>query len=166
MSVANVPVAHSAGVEFDFRTSFDFAHRSLSDLYLSGNASYVFSQIDLSGSNTTQTTLERPLQGQSPWVVNAQLSYENVEVGTNVNLLYNVYGRRIVGVGTLGLPDTYEEPFHQLDFVLSQKLPYKFALSLKLKNLLNLHARRRLAGKTVSRFLRGRTFSLGLSKSF
>ena len=98
--------------------------------------------------------------------VNAQLSYENVEVGTNVNLLYNVYGRRIVGVGTLGLPDTYEEPFHQLDFVLRQKLPLKFAISLKMRNLLNLHARTRLTDKSVRRFLRGRTFSIGLSKSF
>ncbi|MEC8022448.1 MAG: TonB-dependent receptor [Myxococcota bacterium] len=166
VSVANVPVAHSAGVEFDFRTSLDFIHGSLRDLYLSGNASYIFSQIDLSGSQTTQTTLERPLQGQSPWVVNAQLSYENVEIGTNVNLLYNVYGRRIVGVGTLGLPDTYEEPFHQMDVVFRQKLPLKFAITLKLRNLLNLHARTRLLDKTVRRFLRGRTFSLGLSKSF
>ena len=99
-------------------------------------------------------------------MVNAQLSYENVEVGTNVNLLYNVYGRRIVGVGTLGLPDTYEEPFHQLDFVLRQKLPLKFAISFKMRNLLNLHARTRLTDKSVRRFLRGRTFSIGLSKSF
>ncbi len=43
---------------------------------------------------------DRPLQGQSPYIVNAGLYYTSSEkIGLSASLLYNIIGKRIVGVG-------------------------------------------------------------------
>src|SRR5678816_3294442 len=62
----------------------------------------------------------RPLQGQSPWVIDAQLSYENPDIRSNIALLYNVFGPRITSVGSSGIPDVYDQPQHVVDVVWTQ----------------------------------------------
>ena len=51
---------------------------------------------------------------------NFQLGYDDAENGINASILYNVFGERIVDVGTNGAPDIYEQPRPQLDFIYSQ----------------------------------------------
>ncbi len=68
------------------------------------------------------TRRRREMQGQSPYVVNAFLGYENDDVGFGGRLLYNVYGPRIDQVGAQGLPDIYELAFNSVDVVVSQRL--------------------------------------------
>lgn len=68
------------------------------------------------------TNTKRPLQGQSPWIVNAYVDYDNSQIGTHVRLLYNSFGRYIVQVSAFGLPDIYQQPRHLLDLVVSQRL--------------------------------------------
>jgi hypothetical protein len=75
----------------------------------------------------------------------------------------DVFGPRIVEVGALGLPDLVEKPFHQLDGVLRQRLPWGLSLSLKGANLLELPATRTLGGRAVDSVNRGRAVSAGLS---
>jgi hypothetical protein len=77
-------------------------------------------------------------------------------------LLYNVFGPRIVEVGALGLPDAVEEPFHRLNAVVRQRVPWGLTLSLQARNLIDLPATRSLGGRTVESVTRGRTFSVGL----
>jgi hypothetical protein len=71
---------------------------------------------------SSNTSRNRPLQGQSPYVVNAYISYDNDDTGTSARVLYNVFGRRIDLAGGQGLPDIYEIPFHSFDFVFSQRV--------------------------------------------
>ena len=111
----------------------------------------------------TNTSPERPLEGQSPFVVNVSGSGEWESTGTEVTLLYNVFGRRIVEVGALGSPDTYEEPFHQLDFVAKQALGAGFKLGFKARNLLNGEKSVTQGGLPRSTWRKGREFSLQLS---
>ncbi len=134
---SNASSAQNFGVEFEVRKQLGFLHAALQDLYIAGNASFIRSRVDLTGAGGIQTSTVRPLQGQSPWVVNAQIGYANPELGLDVALLYNAAGRRIVDVGSLGLPDTYELPFHALDFVANAQLPKGFELRFTASNMLD-----------------------------
>ena len=68
------------------------------------------------------TSRERPLQGQSPWVVNAFIDYDNDDIGTNARIMYNAVGPYITQVAGQGLPDVYQVPIHLVDFTFSQRL--------------------------------------------
>ncbi len=114
----------------------------------------------------TFTSTERPLQGQSPYIVNVKLDYNNPESGFSAILLYNIVGRRIYAVGGGGLPDTYEEPRNQLDFSLTKTLFVpNFSAKLNIKNILNDRFLFTAGEFTVERFKIGRVFSLALSYS-
>lgn len=170
-SYDNAKAARNLGLELDFRKNFGFFAEALEDLYVAGNATWVYSRIVL-GEEGIQTNSKRPLQGQSPFVVNAVIGYDNVDSGTNVALLYNVFGERIStvgaqgGQGTEGLPDVYEMPFHQLDFVFAQKLGAGFKLGFKAKNLIDLPYKYKQGGTVTEVGSKGRSFSLSLSYSY
>ena len=87
----------------------------------------------IDGVGTVTTT--RPLQGQSPYVVNAEIGYR--KGGTQLSLLYNVIGPRLIEVGTAGAGDVYEQAFHRLDATWNQKLPHGLTLKISGTNLLN-----------------------------
>lgn len=164
---ANALGAQNFGVEIDFRKKFGFLHPVLRDLFVSGNISLITSQIEIDpNAGGVQTSNERPLQGQSPYVINLQVGYDNVDIGTRLTLLYNVFGPRISSVGANGAPDVYEQPFHQLDLVFRQKIWKGLNLSFKAKNILDL-PQTFIQGQYVTKFYtRGREFSLGLSYNF
>lgn len=157
----NATAADNLGVELEFRKNFDFIHQSVRDLYLAGNFAYIFSQVDLGDGTGIQTSRRRALQGQSPFVVNLQFGYDNPDVGTSVAVVYNVFGRRISEVGAQGAPDVFEEPFHQFDLILTQKLPKGFKLSFKAVNLIDLDATFTQGANVTERFKRGRSFTIG-----
>ncbi len=159
----NADGATNYGVEIDFRKDFAFAMPELRDLYLMGNYAWIQSQVELGDDAGLSTEKERALQGQSPWVVNATLGYDQLDWGTSATLLYNVFGPRIVEVGALNAPDIMEEPVHQLDFVASQKIPWGFKVSLKAKNLIDLEVRKTQGDEITERTFKGREIGLGLS---
>lgn len=152
---ANAASAANAGVEVDVRNNL------VSCLWLTANGSLVYSRVDLSDTGGNQTSTERPLQGQSPWVVNAQLSWEDPDRRRSVALLYNVFGPRIVDVGTSGIPDTYELPVHRVDLVASQGFGPHWSARVKGANLLGAAERER-TGELVSERVDG-SWSAALS---
>jgi outer membrane receptor protein involved in Fe transport len=163
----NAKAANNLGVEVELRKSFDFVHDKLRDLYVAFNGAYIYSLVQLKDDEgSINTTKKRPLQGQSPWVFNVQLGYDNVDWGTSLVLLYNVFGRRISGVGALGAPDIYEQPFHQLDFVYRQKLAHGFALGFKARNIIDLPATFKQGDITTHEYRKGRELSVSVSKTF
>ena len=136
LTFRNSPSARNVGAEFAVRKDLDFV--GLPEAYASGNVSLIQSDVDLGTSDGCETSSERPLEGQSPYVANVQLGYDSEPLGLNLALLYNVFGKRIVEVGTSSLPDVYEQPRHLLDFVVGVKLGAGFALKFKAKNLIDL----------------------------
>ena len=166
----NVDSAINYGGEFEFRKNFGFIWDPLEDLYIAGNLALIESRVSISEQQAmVLTERSRPLQGQSPYSVNAQIGYDNLDTDTSVSLLFNVFGRRIIQVGTQNLPDIYEEPVPRLDFVISQRLG-RFKIGFKAKNLLdpNLDLTQTERGDDnevliVERYQRGRQFSLGIS---
>jgi hypothetical protein len=149
LGLRNAREATNRGIELDLYKSLDFVERfdwmpafikawPLADVYVGANYAWIESEIDLGDNQGTQTNAIRPLQGQSPYVANLSLSYQHPEGRTEATLLYNVSGERISRVGDSGLPDIYEQPFNQLDFTLSQELPWEgWKLKLRLRNLLD-----------------------------
>lgn len=162
VTYANAEAATNMGAEIEGRTSLGFIHPATTDLYLAGNLSLIRSRVTLADDGI-QTSKERPLEGQSPYVVNLQLGWEDLDTGFNASLLYNLSGPRIVEVGAQGAPDILEEPRHQLDAVVSTKLGAGFSLKLKAENLIDQPARRTQGGRETYEEVLGRKFGIGLS---
>ncbi len=181
VSYANALGATNKGVEFEFRKDMEWIHPFLRSVYVGGNASYIQSTVRLcppleagqegtgrcaNSPPATNTNRNRPLEGQSPYILNGQVGFEEEDWGSRLTLLYNVYGKRIIEVGALGSPDSYEEPFHQLDLSAKQELGGGLSLGFNAKNLLNPVARETQGSGTRSRWRKGRAFSLKLAMSF
>ncbi len=163
----NADGARDVGLELEFKKNFGFLHAALEDLYAAANASWIYSRIQIPNIPTLiQTSDKRPLQGQSPYVVNAQLGYDNPDLGLSTVLLYNVYGPRISDVGTNRRPDIYEQPFHQLDFVAKKSLKKGFQITLRAKNLIDLPVRFTQGEETTEKYKKGREIGLGLSWTY
>ncbi|HSW60524.1 MAG TPA: TonB-dependent receptor [bacterium] len=155
--------AMNLGVELEARKNFGFIHDSLEELFLAGNLSYIYSVVDVENED------ERPLQGQSPWIINLQLGYDNSDIGTSVSILYNMFGERLDTLAVTG-PHAWEQPWHQLDFVASQTFKHGFKLSFKATNLIDLPVEVYYEGdgikKIRSTYKKGREFSVGLGWSY
>ncbi len=176
-SFANARAAYNVGGELEARKELVGKERGLRGVSLGGNVSVLYSQVDLEGVSGQQTSKHRALQGQSPFVVNLFAELDRPEWGTQLRLLYNVFGERIDQVGAFGLPDKFEQPRHQLDVTLSQKLGKGLSLRLSARNLINspvqIIQRGTLPGtsggsdtqvqETTLRYTTGQTVSLSLS---
>ncbi len=170
----NVDEAVVFGTEVEVRTRLDFITPVLSDFSFGSNLSFVNSTIDIPESElATRRGVDpnaddtRELQGQSPFIVNSDISYENVESGTAAGFFFNVFGRRLSNVSLGGTPDVFERPSPQLDFTFSQRLPYNWRIKLSAKNLLDSPYKEtyRFSGQdfTYFEYDPGLTFSIGFS---
>lgn len=162
-SFTNVAAAEVQGIEIEGRIGLKRASNVLRSFYLSANYAIIDSLVDLEGSEGSETSSERPLQGQSPYLLNIGLEYQKKNWGLDSSLVYNVAGRRISAVGDSGAPDTYEEPFHQLDWTLRKKISKSATLGLKIRNILDSSLRRVQGGLPTRDIRDGRTYSLSLT---
>lgn len=154
-TLANAQGATNLGAEIDGRKELPWG------FYASGNLAVIASRVDLEGTAGNQTSTVRPLQGQSPYVANLLLGWEHAATHTTVTGVYNVFGPRIVAVGTSGIPDTYELPVHRVDLVLALGLGDHMSLRLTGRNLLAAPARQRVGDNIASEVREG--VSVGIS---
>jgi outer membrane receptor protein involved in Fe transport len=115
---ANPNSAQAYGAEIDFRKKLDFSE-TFKHFTFQANASYIYSRVE-----DAKLSLDRPMQGQSPFLINASILYDLEEKGLSATLLYNQIGRRITFVGSLDQPDIYESSRPIFDFQLTKKLTY------------------------------------------
>ncbi len=139
-SFTNAKSASNIGAELDLKKDLDVV--GLKNFSLSVNAAYIYSRVQFDNSNTLEHS--RPMQGQSPYLINTGLFYQNDRAKLTCGLLYNVIGERIVGVGrrvagnpNISVPDIYERPRNLVDFTFNIKLNRFISLSGAAKNLLN-----------------------------
>jgi hypothetical protein len=138
VSFQNAESAYIYGAEIELRKSFEsfFKVGFFSKMSANLNASYIISEVDLGSSVVGIQDRNRWLQGQSPYVINFALGYDNKEKGWNGNLIYNRFGDRIFAVGNTTFATIYEIGRNQVDFTLSKEIKnttYKLGIS----NLLN-----------------------------
>lgn len=169
----NADSATNIGFEAELRKNLEFIAKPLRDLSLGVNFAYVHSRVTLPPYNPddpldASTSRVRPMEGQSPWVVNAYLGYDNDRTGTNLRLLYNAFGKRIAFVGIMPLPDIYELPVHTMDLTLLQRLRKGLGLSVSVFNMLNWKQRFTQGGNDNLTYQtrRGTTFVVGFNYTF
>jgi len=108
------------GFELEGRKNFGFLADDLAPVNVSVNVAYINSDVELEPQTgplqVPLTTPNHPLQGQSPYVINAALEYVSPDWGT-ARLLYVTSGERIVALGPRPVPNIEEKPRTQMDFV-------------------------------------------------
>ena len=137
----NADRARAYGVELDVRKNLDFM--GMRDFSLSLNVSLIESRVFFDSSSLEH---DRPMQGQSPYIVNCGLFWQPQRAGMTLGVLYNRIGKRIIGIGRTDLssggsvdndiPDMYEMPRDALDLVVTKRLGKRWELRLSLKDLI------------------------------
>lgn len=120
--------ANSFGAEIEFRKKLDFTD-ALQNFTVHGNLSYIYNQVP---------GLDRPMQGQSPYLINLGIQYDVEKIGLNTTVLFNQIGRRIYYVGGTDNPPVWEAPRPLLDLQIAKKILKKRGeLKLNLADLIN-----------------------------
>lgn len=137
---ANAEGAQSYGVELDIRKRLHEFEKSthlkfLSNLTFVINASYIQSSIKT--DSVTEGVSSRPLQGQSPYILNLGAYYNDMNKKFMASLMYNKTGERIAIVGDKDVPNIYEMPFNSLDFSVEKGINNWLSIKLGVKNLLD-----------------------------
>ncbi|MBK0382679.1 outer membrane beta-barrel protein [Pedobacter sp. SD-b] len=118
---SNAKSATLFGVEAEIRKSLGFIGDRFKNITFSANASYIKSRVVV--SKLVNKDGFRPLQGQSPYLINTGLQYISPSINPfGLSLLYNRIGKRIYAVGNVLDGDIYENPRNILDFQLSKKV--------------------------------------------
>lgn len=136
------------------------------DLAVSLNHTRIDSEVDLGASAGIQTSSQRALQGQSPYLTNLALTWFDPDAVHEATLLYNVAGKRISKVGLQGVPDEYEQPFDQLDFTWSRSFADNWKLRLRLRNLLDPKVEYTQGSEVSRRYRKGREVAVNLEWSY
>jgi TonB-dependent receptor len=128
----NADKAQGFGAEFEFRKKLDFVD-ALPNFTFQTNLSYIYNRVERDSFQ-----LKRPMQGQSPYVLNASLQYDIEKLGLNTTLLYNQIGDRILYVGGNDYPPVWEATRPIFDLQVAKKLMKNTAeLKLNISDILN-----------------------------
>ena len=173
----NARSATSVGVELEGRRSLSslFTEGVMSRIGIMVNAAYIVTEVDL-GSEAAGQKQQRPLMGQSPYIVNAGLYYQDRERRVQGSILYNVIGPRLFAVGTYGTPDIYEMPRNVIDLAVTKGFGKRFELKLAAQDILNQRVlllqdsnddgRIGQQDEQIMSFRRGAYFTVGIGARF
>ena len=134
----NAKQARAYGVEVDVKKQLDFI--GLKDFSLVLNGAYIYSKVYFHENSFER---DRPMQGQSPYLINTGLFYQHDDQGISASLLYNRIGKRIETVGIPkqnpndDIPDIYEMPRNSFDFSFTKKFGKYVEVKGGVKDLLN-----------------------------
>lgn len=169
------------GAEIEILIGLNRLLPSLSNFSFGMNSSFTKSEVTVSnyGPDSIENASKRALQGASEWVINSDIKYDfkfSEILKNTISLVYGVSGPRIFSVGTVGLDNIYEQPFHKLDFIWSSKLSKEIDLKFAVDNILNPVYTMEMGDKSkvvinedslvVKSFKRGTGFSLNLAYTF
>lgn len=145
-SYKNAKAARNYGVEIEARKNLGFV--GIESLSVSANASLIKSKVEFEVGSREK---DRPMQGQSPYLVNVGLFYAPQDAKLSLGALYNIIGKRIIGVGrsvgttggddSANIPHSYEMPRNVVDLSARYKFTDKIELSLAVRDLLNTKVR-------------------------
>ncbi|MDT8367612.1 MAG: TonB-dependent receptor [Longimicrobiales bacterium] len=169
-SFQNADQAEVIGIETDAQIRLGRFLDLLDPFSIQGNFSYIDSEVDVrADGGFDPTSLERPLEGQAEYVLNAGLNYSDVR-GLDAGIFFNRFGDRVSAAGGGGVPDIVEQPRNALDATLGFPLPRGVRASIKASNILDdaFVFEQSLNGFTQiqRKFSLGRNLSVGLSWEF
>ena len=181
-SFTNARGANNFGIEIDIRKNLDFI--GLKDFSFSFNGAWIKSKVQFaSGTND----IDRPMQGQSPYLINTGIFYNDTERGWSAAVLYNRVGKRIIGVGnrygtgadgsSRNIPNSYEMPRNSIDLSVGKKIG-KWELKASVRDVLaercvfkqfedvSVNNRQRTIEEVTRSYRPGRNFNLTIGYSF
>ncbi len=181
-SFMNARGANNYGIELDIRKNLDFI--GLKDFSFSFNGALIKSKVQFEpGTNN----IDRPMQGQSPYLINTGIFYNNVKRGWSAAVLYNRVGKRIIGVGnrygtgadgsSRNIPNSYEMPRNSLDLSVGKKLG-KWELKASMRDVLaercifkqfedvTVNGQQRTIEEVTRSYRPGRNFNMTIGYSF
>ncbi|NHF58662.1 TonB-dependent receptor plug domain-containing protein [Flavobacteriaceae bacterium TP-CH-4] len=144
----NLGDAKVFGAELEIRRNLGFIP-GWEDFNLNANISIIESQQNFSENEEDARrdnlregeTLDdnRQLQGQSPYLINFGVNYDNEDNGWQAGLFYNVQGETLEIVGNGDIPDVFTQPFHNLKLNFSKEFgkEIQHKISLNFSNILN-----------------------------
>lgn len=159
------------GWELEIRKSLEFLGGYFRNFSITGNYTRIQSKIEytekLTDPNNQSNIIgevvhTRPMQGQSPYMINLSLLFTEPTLGTTVSLLYNKFGSRIDAVG-YNDADTYEQPRDVIDIAVTQPLLSMLDAKFTVKDLNGKDQVFTRGEHLYRRYSRGTTYSLSLS---
>lgn len=175
----NAPRAETYGVELELRHDLDWL--GFTGLSVFGTATFAESSVDqdepvlvfFGGAGDAVeldpevfTNSERPLFGQSPFLINTSLHYTTASGGSTVTLLYSGVGERLSEVGVQNYDDIYEQERHVFDATYEQRVLDAVNLRFALENITDENIEFRLGDQVTNRYSPGRTFSVKAAYAF
>jgi len=147
----NADYAYVAGIEAEWSGNLGkwTSTASLENIEFGANASYIYSRSTMTDASIpsssvgggdvsiVQTNSIRPLEGASPFILNIDVKYKFESINTDVSLAYNVFGERLVRVGSNNIGDAYEQPVNTLNMIIQSKINNRFKIRFTAKNILN-----------------------------
>jgi TonB-dependent receptor len=175
--VINSDKATVYGLELEARRRLDWVHSSLRNFSIGGNLTLAHSKVRIGDAELAELQGEYPdaseyreMSGQSPYLLNLDVGYNNYNSGTRVSVFFNVFGERFAYNSDHITPDVYEQARQQLDVMVAQRFFGNATLKLGVKNLLDADHEfvyedrvANAATEVYERISPGRDFSLGLS---
>jgi len=119
LSFANADNASAYGAEVEIRKRMNFFNSSFFDnLILYANGAYIKGSVQFNGQ-----TINSPLQGQSPYLINGGLTWSADNDNFSLNILYNRIGQRLKfrSAEPSGRNNIFEKSRDVLDFQVSKK---------------------------------------------
>jgi len=180
----NAKDANTYGLELEVRKNLRFLGGSseiLSNFSIFANVTYIFSQVRFSDEQSGKVvSADRPVQGQSPYLINGGLQYSSKSSGWNATALYNRVGNRLalVGYQVTGFPDIYENARDVVDLQVSKRVFNKRAeVKLTMSDLFNqpilyyenidkARVYKKGTDRVFSSFKYGSTITLGFAYDF
>lgn len=171
---SNVPYANVFGLEFEGRKGLGSVHEALAPFTLSANVTFIRSravifeeELNVIRNTDPMHPDTRPLFGQSPYIINAMLAYQNDSLDFNASIAFNVQGEKLVLATVGGLPDIYQQPTPAMDVTLTKNIGEHFGVRFRARNLINPVDRKTYTFQGVSydwlANTSGRNFALTLS---
>lgn len=144
---ANFKGGYSTGMEIDFRINFKKADQWMQTNFMKDiswffNYSLIYSSANIDKYDHSYISYikpdysYRPLQGQSPYVLNSGFLYSNKKLKLDISITGNRIGRRIDYVASNGRFIIWENPRTVIDFSIAKTFYKKFQARFIIANLI------------------------------
>jgi TonB-dependent receptor len=171
----NVDKAEVMGLELETRKNLEFIAQKLKNFTFATNFTLIKSEtdipeIEIKSSKTIDSTYnqtKRPFVGQSPYIFNAMIMYNNSKIGHESTLSFNIAGPKLYNIALYATPDVYEMPVPMLNFKTSQSIGKFVVLSFIARNLLDSEIRKTQTHRgtvyNTEAYRLGRTYGISLT---
>jgi outer membrane receptor protein involved in Fe transport len=129
----NAKSSRNFGAEIEMRTNLKFISSKFENLSIYTNASLIKSEVNLEGFHGSEN---RPLQGQSPFIINSGLFYTSPKKDFTATISYNLIGQRIYIVGNVQEPSVWENGRNVIDLQISKTIK-NCELKLNIKDIIS-----------------------------